>query len=210
MDDGSGEAYSTFFEQVEPYAVVLHNPHNMGKGATLKNAMRALCEHFPNAEYFVTADSDGQHLVKDILRDEWGFDGMVVTDWGVKNDPVKEVRAGNDMKMHVGYPEDLMAGYNAGELTRADLELCVKRILEIPQVYNFYQRLVGVYPYMKVFSQKYIFPVGKDKKIFKILDMGCGTGIIIPYLPKNIEYLGIDCSFKYIEYVQKEIQIKNF
>ena len=68
VDDGSGEAYSTFFEQVEPYAVVLHNPHNMGKGATLKNAMRALCEYFPNAEYFVTADSDGQHLVKDICR----------------------------------------------------------------------------------------------------------------------------------------------
>lgn len=86
----------------------------------------------------------------------------------------------------------------------------MKRILEIPQVYNFYQRLVGVYPYMKVFSQKYIFPVGKDKKIFKILDMGCGTGIIIPYLPKNIEYLGIDCSFKYIEYVQKRNPNKKF
>ena len=35
------------------------------------------------------------------------------------------------MKMHVGYPEDLMEGYKNGELTRADLELCVKRILEM-------------------------------------------------------------------------------
>ncbi|MBQ2974749.1 MAG: glycoside hydrolase family 3 C-terminal domain-containing protein [Clostridia bacterium] len=80
---------------------------------------------------------NGQHtsesfeLLTGILRDEWGFKGMVVTDWGVKNDPVKEVKAGNDMKMHCGYPDDLKAAYDKGELTRADLELCVKRILEM-------------------------------------------------------------------------------
>ncbi len=75
--------------------------------------------------------SESYELLTGILRDEWGFKNMVETDWGVKNDPVKEVKAGNDMKMHVGYPEDLMEGYKAGEITRADLELCVKRILEM-------------------------------------------------------------------------------
>lgn len=75
--------------------------------------------------------SESYELLTGILRDEWGFDGMVTTDWGVKNDPVKEVKAGNDMKMHVGYPEDLKAAYDKGELTRAELELCVKRILEM-------------------------------------------------------------------------------
>ncbi len=75
--------------------------------------------------------SESYELLTGILRDEWGFKGMVVTDWGVKNDPVKEVKAGNDLKMHCGYPEDLKAAYDAGELTRADLELCVKRILEM-------------------------------------------------------------------------------
>ncbi len=74
--------------------------------------------------------SESYELLTEILRNEWGFKGMVVTDWGVKNDPVKEVKAGNDMKMHCGYPEDLKAAYDRGELTRADLELCVKRILE--------------------------------------------------------------------------------
>ena len=56
---------------------------------------------------------------------------MVTTDWGQKNDPVKEVLAGNDMKMHIGYPEDLKKAMESGELSRADLELCVKRILEM-------------------------------------------------------------------------------
>ncbi len=75
--------------------------------------------------------SESYELLTGILREEWGFKGMVVTDWGVKNNPVNEVKAGNDMKMHCGYPADLKAAYDKGELTRAELELCVKRILEM-------------------------------------------------------------------------------
>ncbi len=75
--------------------------------------------------------SESYELLTGILRNEWGFKGMVTTDWGVKNDPVKEVKAGNDMKMHCGYPEDLKVGYEKGDITRADLEICVKRILEM-------------------------------------------------------------------------------
>jgi len=73
--------------------------------------------------------SESYELLTCILRDEWGFKGMVVTDWGVKNRPVTEVKAGNDMKMHCGYPEELLEAVKNGELTRAELELCVKRIL---------------------------------------------------------------------------------
>ena len=75
--------------------------------------------------------SESYELLTEILRKEWGFNGMVTTDWGQKNDPVREVLAGNDMKMHIGYPADLRVAFDKGELTRADLELCVKRILEM-------------------------------------------------------------------------------
>lgn len=75
--------------------------------------------------------SESYELLTGILRDEWGFDGMVTTDWGVKNDPVKEVKAGNDMKMHIGYPDELKEAYKKGDLTRAELEWCVKRILQM-------------------------------------------------------------------------------
>ena len=75
--------------------------------------------------------SESYELLTGILRDEWGYDGMVESDWGVKNDPAKEVKAGNDMKMPVGYLEDLKVALDNGEITRADLELCTKRILEM-------------------------------------------------------------------------------
>lgn len=75
--------------------------------------------------------SESWELLTGILRYEWGFRGMVETDWGVKNDPVKEVRAGNDLKMPVGYPDELKAAVEKGELTRAELELCAKRIIEM-------------------------------------------------------------------------------
>ena len=75
--------------------------------------------------------SESWELLTGILRYEWGFRGMVETDWGVKNDPVKEVKAGNDLKMPVGYPDELKAAVDNGTLTRAELELCTKRILEM-------------------------------------------------------------------------------
>ena len=75
--------------------------------------------------------SENYELITGILRNEWGFKGMVITDWGVKNDPVKEVKAGNDIKMPVGYPDDLKNALNDGSLSRADLEVCARRILEM-------------------------------------------------------------------------------
>ena len=75
--------------------------------------------------------SESWELLTGILRREWGFKGMVETDWGVKNDPVKEVKAGNDLKMPTGYPDELKAAVEKGDLTRAELELCAKRIIEM-------------------------------------------------------------------------------
>lgn len=75
--------------------------------------------------------SESYELITGILRNEWGFKGMVTTDWGVKNNPAYEVKAGNDMKMHIGYPEDLKSALKTGELSRADLENCARHILNV-------------------------------------------------------------------------------
>lgn len=73
--------------------------------------------------------SENRELLEDILRGEWGFDGMVTTDWWTLGEAYKEVKAGNDMKMGCGFPERLIAAMEKGALTRADMEICAKRVL---------------------------------------------------------------------------------
>jgi len=70
-------------------------------------------------------------LIAGILRSEWGFKGMVTTDWGVPCDQVNCVLAGNDVRMPNGFPEALKEGLENGRLHRSDLIKCAKRILEM-------------------------------------------------------------------------------
>src|SRR5699024_12469693 len=46
-----------------------------------------------------TYANENPHLLKDILRDEWGYDGIVLTDWGGSNDHIRGVAAGSDLEM---------------------------------------------------------------------------------------------------------------
>ena len=69
IDDGSGEAYAPIFARAVELngCTVLHHEMNRGKGAALKTAFRFVLEHRPGSRGVVTADADGQHLIKDIL-----------------------------------------------------------------------------------------------------------------------------------------------
>ena len=73
--------------------------------------------------------SESFDLLGGILRGEWGFKGLVTTDWGVKSSPVLLVKAGNDVRMNYGYPDKLKKAVEYGELTLADLQVCAKHIL---------------------------------------------------------------------------------
>lgn len=70
-------------------------------------------------------------LITEILRNEWGYKGMVMTDWGTPGDRADNVLAGNDLSMPVGNPEQLMEHLEKGDIKRAHLEICAKRILEL-------------------------------------------------------------------------------
>ena len=74
-------------------------------------------------------------LLDGIVRKEWGFEGMIVSDWGNFASHVEEVIAGNDVKMWFGYPEEIKEALNKGQLTKGDLQACVKRYLQF--VLNF-------------------------------------------------------------------------
>ena len=73
--------------------------------------------------------SECRELLNDILRDEWGYNGMVTTDWWTCGEHYKETKAGNDLKMGNGYPERVKEAYDKGAITRDEIEICVKRIL---------------------------------------------------------------------------------
>lgn len=73
--------------------------------------------------------SECEDLLTGILRDEWGYKGMVTTDWWTCGEHYKETKAGNDLKMGCGYPERVKEAYEKGAITREEIETCVKRIL---------------------------------------------------------------------------------
>ncbi len=74
--------------------------------------------------------SENREMLADILRGEWKFDGMVTTDWWTGGEHYKETKAGNDVKMGCGFPERLMEALKLGVLSREEMDVCAKRVLE--------------------------------------------------------------------------------
>ena len=68
VDDGSGAPYRDRFAEVEAHARLVTCEQNGGKGEALRVGLRYIREHFSPPYSVVTADADGQHRVKDILR----------------------------------------------------------------------------------------------------------------------------------------------
>ncbi len=81
-----------------------------------------------------TYGSEHHQLLTDILRDEWGFDGFVVSDWGAVHDRPAALRAGLDLEMPGPNPSRVRAVIEAvrnGELDESVLDKSVGRILRI-------------------------------------------------------------------------------
>ena len=78
-------------------------------------------------------------LITGILRNEWGYNGVVETDWGNQSNHVLEVLAGNDVKMTNSQPEKLVAAVESGKLTRENLEAGAIRVLELIMKVNYFQ-----------------------------------------------------------------------
>ncbi len=92
---------------------------------TVMNAYNRL-----NGEYC----SENDWLQNKVLRDEWGFEGIVVTDWGAANDRVKGLAAGNDLEMPGSGDYNTSKLYNAvlsGELDEKVVDETVDRIVDI-------------------------------------------------------------------------------
>ena len=78
-----------------------------------------------------TRASENKELIDGILRGEWGFEGMLTTDWWNHASQPAEIRAGNDVKMGCGYPEKVLAALNRGDLTEEEIDTCARRVLRM-------------------------------------------------------------------------------
>ena len=85
--------------------------------------------------------SESKDLVQTILRDEWGYEGTVMTDWFGGKDGAVQMWAGNDM-LQPGKDEQfdsIVAGVKSGKLAEADLDRSVQRILNLVEKTPRYQ-----------------------------------------------------------------------
>ena len=78
--------------------------------------------------------SENHWLLTEVLRDEWGFDGYVMSDWGAVNDRVKGLKAGLELEMPASggtTDKEIVEAVKKGELDEAVLDRAVERILNI-------------------------------------------------------------------------------
>lgn len=81
-----------------------------------------------NGEYA----NESMHLLKEILRGDWKYDGFVVSDWGGANDHVTAVKAGSDLEMPapgLGSARELVEAVKNGSLSMEDLDARVDELL---------------------------------------------------------------------------------
>lgn len=78
--------------------------------------------------------SDHKHLLNDILREQWGYENIVISDWGATNDRVAGVKYGMDVEMPTsnGVRDAVIKeAVESGKLAEEDLDRVVERILSV-------------------------------------------------------------------------------
>ena len=82
-----------------------------------------------SAGYYATAN---KYLLTDVLRTDWGWDGLMMSDWGAVHETAGVISAGNDLEMPGGayLTHDKVArAFRSGRVTQAEIDVSVKRIL---------------------------------------------------------------------------------
>ncbi len=105
-----------------------------GKAGAVMTAYNKL-----NGEYC----NQNDYLLNGVLRGEWGFDGVVVSDWGGSHDPVKALKAGADLEMPICRmsAKAITAAVENGELDEAVLDSSVRRILNFSRASEYIARV---------------------------------------------------------------------
>lgn len=168
--------------------------------------------------------SQNKHLQEEILRDEWGFEGLLVTDWGASVDRIPGLQNGTDLEMPssgVLNTKKIIAAVKSGELDEAVLDKRVDNVVHL--IMKSKPALEKTHTYDKkahhAVAQKVaegsmvllkndgkILPLKKGQKVAVIGEMakaprfqGAGSSVINPTMLSNaydeLEKLGVDVSY---------------
>ncbi|MCR5153933.1 MAG: glycoside hydrolase family 3 C-terminal domain-containing protein [Lachnospiraceae bacterium] len=152
-----------------------------------------------------TYANENVHLLKDILRDEWGFDGVVVTDWGGSNDHVEGVKAGSILEMPaagLSSAREIVAAVKSGRLSEEVLDKVVgdlvdyvltlketerKNVVLDAKGHHALAKQVAEQSAVLLKNDENILPVKKETKVAIIGDMaknpryqGAGSSMVNP------------------------------
>lgn len=141
-----------------------------------------------------THASDNKELLTDILRGEWGFDGLVVTDWGALNDRMEAFKAGCDLNMPGGskYMEKAaLEAVKSGELDEKLIDTAVERILRLVEQGKKIEKCDVDFDAHHALSRK-IATEGAVllKNNGNILPLSESDFVLIGSMAKNIRYQG--------------------
>ena len=75
--------------------------------------------------------SENAELLQGILRGEWGYNGLIMTDWWNHASHYKETEAGNNIRMPSTAVSDLKEAFDAGKINRDQLAANAKKVLEL-------------------------------------------------------------------------------
>ena len=149
--------------------------------------------------------SEHKELLTTILRDEWGFDGVVMSDWGAVNDRVKGVIAGLDLEMPGDVTHNrqvLVDAYKSGELPKEALDKAARNMLKLIYSSLDYEKLesldfdshanlskeLSLESAVLLKNDNNILPLNKNGKYLVIGELfekmryqGAGSSLIRPY-----------------------------
>lgn len=152
--------------------------------------------------------SENKHLLKDILRDEWNYEGVVISDWGAENSRVEGLKATHELEMPGGRGngiEEIVKAVKQGKIEEQTLDQAIDRIIEIakrgeknnkqseyePQKHHEIALEIAEDSIVLLKNKDNILPLKKEK-IALIGDMarvpryqGAGSSTINPYKIEN-------------------------
>ena len=149
--------------------------------------------------------SENPELLNGVLRDDWGFEGLIMSDWGAVNDRVEGLKAGLDLEMpgDIGHNRQVIVdAVNNGTLSMDVLDTAVRRVLnmvynttlaegEVPAKFDEHATLakeLAIDSAVLLKNKNNLLPLNKDDKYLVIGDMfekmryqGAGSSLLRPY-----------------------------